>query len=162
MTVAPAAAVTVTAAAVLARVGSRMLFSYPAYDGSIAPRSAAERRWNESETLSECSVNLCALPMITIADEVTGAPDGPEWTMDVFEEEVRLDELIRRRVFLEVAESGAQVDPEERTRTTLEAFGRNGFVVLVDDRQVTALDDKVHLHAGSRITFLKLVPLVGG
>lgn len=36
--------------------------------------------------------------------------------MEVFEETVRLDELIRRRTFLEVAESGAQVDPEERTR----------------------------------------------
>ncbi|WP_433652468.1 hypothetical protein ACQP2C_09160 [Micromonospora zamorensis] len=102
------------------------------------------------------------MPMITIADEVTGAPSSPEWTMDIFEETVRLDELIRRRVFLEVAESGACVDPEQRTRSTLEAFGRNGFVVLVDDRQVTALDEKVHLHAGSRVTFLKLVPLVGG
>ncbi|WP_406077142.1 hypothetical protein [Micromonospora sp. NBC_00858] len=102
------------------------------------------------------------MPLITIADEATGAPSGPEWTMEIFEEEVRLDELIRRRVFLEVAESGARVDPEKRTRATLEAFGRNGFVVLVDDRQVTSLDDKVHLHAGSRVTFLKLVPLVGG
>lgn len=82
--------------------------------------------------------------------------------MEIFEETVRLDELIRRRTFLEVAESGAQVDPEERTRVTLESFGRNGFVVLVDDRQVTALDERVRLHAGSRITFLKLVPLVGG
>lgn len=82
--------------------------------------------------------------------------------MEVFQECVRLDELIRRRVFLEVAESGADVDPEARTRDTLDAFRRNGFVVLVDDRQVTALDEQVHLHAGSRITFLKLVPLVGG
>ncbi|MEV7328837.1 hypothetical protein [Micromonospora sp. NPDC093244] len=102
------------------------------------------------------------MPMITIADEVTGAPSGPEWTVEVFEESVRLDELIRRRTLLEIAESGADVDPEERTRVALEGFVRNRFVVLVDDRQVTALDDKVNLHAGSRITFLKLVPLVGG
>ncbi|WP_330464093.1 hypothetical protein [Micromonospora zamorensis] len=102
------------------------------------------------------------MPMITIADEATGGPSVAEWAMEIFDETVRLDELIRRRVVLEVAESGAGVDPEERTLATLEAFGRNGFVVLVDDRQVTSLDDKVHLHAGSRVTFLKLVPLVGG
>ncbi len=112
--------------------------------------------------LSEESAIFSAMPMITIADEVTGAPSGPVWTMKVFEDEVRLDELIRRRVFLEIAESGVDADPEERTRTTLDAFGRNAFVVLIDDRQVTALDEKVRLHAGSRVTFLKLVPLVGG
>lgn len=112
--------------------------------------------------MSGVCTTVAAMPLITIADEATGAPSGPEWTMEIFEEEVRLDELIRRRVFLEVAESGARVDPEKRTRATLEAFGRNGFVVLVDDRQVTSLDDKVRLHAGSRVTFLKLVPLVGG
>ncbi|MEU7710732.1 hypothetical protein ACFXA2_10445 [Micromonospora chalcea] len=102
------------------------------------------------------------MPLITVTDEVVGAPSGPAWTIEVFEEEVRLAELIRRRVFLEIAESGVDADPEERTRTTLEAFGRNAFVVLVDDRQVTDLDEKVRLHAGSRVTFLKLVPLVGG
>ncbi|MEH0830505.1 MULTISPECIES: hypothetical protein [Micromonospora] len=102
------------------------------------------------------------MPLITVTDEVVGAPSGPAWTIEVFEEEVRLAELIRRRVSLEIAESGVDADPEERTRTTLEAFGRNAFVVLVDDRQVTDLDEKVRLHAGSRVTFLKLVPLVGG
>jgi hypothetical protein len=45
---------------------------------------------------------------------------------------------------------------------TLGAFGRNAFVVLVDDRQVAELDEEVHLRAGTRVTFLKLVPLVGG
>ncbi|MFF5052254.1 hypothetical protein ACFY1S_03590 [Micromonospora sp. NPDC000663] len=114
------------------------------------------------DAVSVVCASFCAMPMITIADEVTGAPAGPEWTVEVFEESVRLDELIRRRTLLEIAESGADVDPEERTRAALEGFVRNRFVVLVDDRQVTALDEKVNLHAGSRITFLKLVPLVGG
>ncbi|KAB1907910.1 hypothetical protein J5U46_09525 [Micromonospora tulbaghiae] len=112
--------------------------------------------------MSEDSATFSAMPLITVTDEVLGAPSGPAWTMEVFEETVGLDELIRRRVFLEIAESGADADPEERTRMTLAAFGRNAFVVLVDDRQVTELDEKVRLHAGSRVTFLKLVPLVGG
>ncbi len=112
--------------------------------------------------VSEESAIFSAMPLITVTDEVVGAPSGPAWTIEVFEEEVRLDELIRRRVSLEIVESGVDADPEERSRTTLDAFGRNAFVVLVDDRQVTALDEKVRLHAGSRVTFLKLVPLVGG
>ena len=112
--------------------------------------------------VSEESAIFSAMPLITVTDEVVGASSTPAWTIEIFEEEVRLDELIRRRVFLEIAESGVDADPEERTRTTLEAFGRNAFVVLVDDCQVTALDEKVRLYAGSRVTFLKLVPLVGG
>ncbi|ADU07018.1 hypothetical protein ML5_1481 [Micromonospora sp. L5] len=107
-------------------------------------------------------VTFSAMPLITVTDEVVGAPSGPTWTIEVFEEEVRLDELIRRRVSLEIAESGVDVDAGERTRLTLDAFRRNAFVVLVDDRQVTDLGEKIHLHAGSRVTFLKLVPLVGG
>ncbi|WP_033343098.1 hypothetical protein [Catenuloplanes japonicus] len=102
------------------------------------------------------------MPVIAISDEATGAAKTPAWALEIFEETVRLDELIRRRIFQEVAESGTRADPEERTRVTLEAFGRNGFVVLVDDRQVTELDEVIHLRAGTRVTFLKLVPLVGG
>lgn len=109
------------------------------------------------------------MPIITILDEVAGGPNAPGWALEIFEETVRLDELIRRRVFQEVAESnaragrgGVRVDPEEQARTALEAFGRNAFVVLVDDRQVTDLDERVRLRMGSRVTFLKLVPLVGG
>src|SRR4051812_6070039 len=102
------------------------------------------------------------MPIITVSDETTTGPKTPAWALEIFEETVRLDELIRRRIFQEVAESGSGADAEERTRVTLGAYGRNAFVVLVDDRQVTELDEVVHLHAGTKVTFLKLVPLVGG
>ena len=100
-------------------------------------------------------------------------------------------ELIRRRVFQEVAEyhaAGApqvfqgfvrpqdaertlngyadrtvrRIDPEARTEQALRAFAGNGFLLLVGDRQVTGLDDEVELRPGTEVTFLKLVPLVGG
>jgi len=44
----------------------------------------------------------------------------------------------------------------------LEAFSRNGFFLLVDDKQVTELDTKVELSEVSIVQFIKLVPLVGG
>ncbi|WP_379872590.1 hypothetical protein [Marinactinospora rubrisoli] len=42
------------------------------------------------------------------------------------------------------------------------AFTRNGFVVLVGDRQVEDLDESVALTGDPEIVFIKLVPLVGG
>jgi hypothetical protein len=54
------------------------------------------------------------------------------------------------------------VDPNRQYDRAVEAFGRNGFIVLVDDRQVDNLDAQVELRTGTEITFLRLVPLVGG
>jgi hypothetical protein len=34
--------------------------------------------------------------------------------------------------------------------------------VLVDDRQVQSLDDQIDLRHDSTVTFLRLMPLVGG
>jgi len=44
----------------------------------------------------------------------------------------------------------------------LHAFERQRYVVYVDGRQITDLDDLVPLRLGSKVTFLRLVPLVGG
>ena len=55
-----------------------------------------------------------------------------------------------------------QVDPHRQYDRAVEAFGRNRFIVLVDDRQVEDLDVQVELRTGTEITFLRLVPLVGG
>jgi hypothetical protein len=100
--------------------------------------------------------------LITVVDATTGAPGGPERTLELVEETIRVDELIRRHTFLEIAESGTGADLATQTRQALDAFERNAFVVLVDDRQVTELTETVRLREGSRVTFLKLVPLVGG
>jgi 20S proteasome alpha/beta subunit len=51
---------------------------------------------------------------------------------------------------------------EQQLERALKAFEANGFLLLVDDRQVTDLDEEVHLKHDSTVTFLKLVQLVGG
>ncbi|NUR32316.1 MAG: hypothetical protein HOV83_41800 [Catenulispora sp.] len=130
------------------------------------------------------------MAMVTFVDETTAGDRGTAWHLEIFEERLPLREVIRRRVFQEVAEhnarggdvfrglvqpAGAQrrpdgfrlpeprrVDAEQQAAKALEAFQRNGFVVLVDDRQVEDLDAVVELAVGTEITFLKLVPLVGG
>jgi hypothetical protein len=42
------------------------------------------------------------------------------------------------------------------------AFQRNGFFLLVGDRQADDLDQVVDLATDTEIVFIKLVPLVGG
>lgn len=130
------------------------------------------------------------MAMVSFVDETTAGDRSDAWHLEIFEERLPLREVIRRRVFQEVAEYNAKggevfrglvqptdtertlngfklrrprrIDPEEQATRAMEAFSRNGFIVLVDDRQVEELDAVVELTRGTQITFLKLVPLVGG
>jgi hypothetical protein len=128
---------------------------------------------------------------VTILDEVPGgvAP-GVRMSLEFLDERVTVRELIRSRVYQEVSEFNAarsahfrglvQPRDSERTRNgfalrqyrvldweeqyarALIAFETNGFVVLVDDRQVQSLDEQIDLRHDSTVTFLRLMPLVGG
>ncbi|EKX62397.1 hypothetical protein Sipo8835_42965 [Streptomyces ipomoeae] len=128
---------------------------------------------------------------VTFVDETTSGVRGESRWLEIAEERVTVGELIRRRVFQEVAEFNARtrpevfqglvqpedtervlngyalrtprrIDPEKQTDLALRAFAGNGFLVLVGDRQVTELDEVIDLALGTEVTFLKLVPLVGG
>ncbi|GHB17892.1 hypothetical protein GCM10010306_007600 [Streptomyces umbrinus] len=127
---------------------------------------------------------------MTFVDETTSGDRGAGWGLEIAEERLALRELIRRRVFQEVAEFNARtpevfqglvqpkdtervlngyalrtprrIDPEVQTELALKAFAGNGFLVLVGDRQFTDLDEEIELTLGTEVTFLKLVALVGG
>ena len=58
--------------------------------------------------------------------------------------------------------SARRLDWETQADVACRSFERNGFFVLVADRQVENLDDVVDLTAASDVAFVKLVPLVGG
>ncbi|MBP2478643.1 hypothetical protein JOF53_007515 [Crossiella equi] len=78
---------------------------------------------------------------------------------------VTVRELIRFRVREEVVRRGglgAGVRWEVAAEEALGAFRRNGFFVFVGGRQVEELDLELELGAGERVTFVRLVPLVGG
>lgn len=124
--------------------------------------------------------------LVTFVDETTSGESRDSWQLDFAEERVSARELIRRRVLQEVAESDAResglfqptgaerapngyrlrtprrLDPEAQCALALDAFGRNGFLLLVADRQITDLDEEVDISAATEAVFLKLVPLVGG
>ena len=132
------------------------------------------------------------LTELLIRDETTASLGKTEhtFTVHVSGEKISIRELIHQRVTQEVEEFNNRqpavfrmlvqpndtertlngfkfhkprlVDPITQYEKTIEAFERNGFIVLVDDRQVERLDDEIALHPETTVTFLKLVPLVGG
>jgi len=55
-----------------------------------------------------------------------------------------------------------RVDWEAQYERAVSAFARNGFFVLVGDRQVESLDEVLELKVDTTVSFVKLVPLVGG
>ncbi|MGI5237847.1 hypothetical protein [Dactylosporangium sp. CA-139066] len=55
-----------------------------------------------------------------------------------------------------------RIDWERQADAAVAAFERNGFFVLVGDRQVEELDAELTLDEASRVAFVRLVPLVGG
>ena len=132
------------------------------------------------------------LTELLIRDETTASLGKTEhtFTVHVSGEKISIRELIRQRVYQEVEEFNNRqpavfrmlVQPNETERTlngfkfhkprlvdpmtqyekALEAFEENGFIVLIDDRQMGSLDTEISLHPETSVTFLKLVPLVGG
>jgi hypothetical protein len=130
---------------------------------------------------------------LTIRDETTSSfgGDNEEFTLDVPTERITVRELIRARVYGEVRDynlrqpeyfrglvqptdaertlngfkvrRGRRIDPEKQFKRAVESFYRNGFLVLVDDRQVDELQEEIEIRPDTTtVTFLKLVPLVGG
>ncbi len=140
--------------------------------------------------MSVVARTVVVMGIVTFVDETTSGSRSAGWGLEIAEERLTVRELIRRRVFQEVAEYNAgtpevfqglvqpqdaervlngyamrarrRIDPEAQTELALKAFAGNGFLVLVGDRQVTDLDEEIELTLGTQVTFLKLVPLVGG
>jgi hypothetical protein len=56
----------------------------------------------------------------------------------------------------------AAPDWEAEYQRAVAAFSARRFLLLADDCQISDLDDAIDLHAGSRVTFLRLLPLAGG
>jgi hypothetical protein len=54
------------------------------------------------------------------------------------------------------------LDWEAQFKRACDSFEKNGFLMLVDGRQVAELDAPLQLRADSEVQFIKLVPLVGG
>ena len=56
----------------------------------------------------------------------------------------------------------AKIDAEQQVYTALNAFQKNGFFLLIDNRQAERLDEELLLSSESTVSFVKLTPLIGG
>jgi hypothetical protein len=55
-----------------------------------------------------------------------------------------------------------QIEWMPQFEKALEAFTRNGFFILIDDKQAESLDQEFVLGRGSLVSFVRLTPLAGG
>jgi hypothetical protein len=129
-------------------------------------------------------------PTLTIHDETTSGQKTNAFTLDCLTERMTVRELIRARIYQEVQDynqrepeyfrglveptnaervlngyklrTRRKIDWEEQYQRSLEAFERNGFFVLVGDKQAENLDQEFAVRVETEVSFVKLVPLVGG
>lgn len=127
---------------------------------------------------------------ITITDETFSGSKTNELTLDFEKETITVKELIEQRVTQEVYAYNQKlvdkfnglvqpldkektlnhstskkinlIDAEQQVYIALDAFQKNGFFILVDQQQVDDLNFELQLKPQLHISFIKLVPLVGG
>ena len=127
---------------------------------------------------------------LTIHDETASGQKTHTFTIDCLTERMTVRELIRSRIYQEVQDfnqkepeyfrglvepgdaervlngyklkAKRKLDWQEQFKKALAAFERNGFFVLVANKQAESLDQEFEVKVDTEVSFVKLVPLVGG
>lgn len=127
---------------------------------------------------------------ILISDELLSGTITNQFEIQIESDTITVEELISKRVMQEVEQynrrlpeffngliepSDAEktlngfklrkkqkIDAEKQMYVALSAFQKNGYFVLVDDSQVDDLNQIITLRGTSKISFVKLTPLIGG
>lgn len=127
---------------------------------------------------------------LMVHDENTAGEKTNEFKVTFSSSKISVRELIRNRVYQEVQDYNLsspeyfrglvqptnaekylngyklrerrKLDWEEQFHKAEESFERNGFIVLINNHQAKELDEVVELSLDTKVSFLKLVPLVGG
>ena len=116
---------------------------------------------------------------LTVHDETTSGSRVAGPTLEFPTERITVRELIRERVYQEVQDHNRrsakvpggglgyrgevhEVDWGPRFRKACRAFEEGKLLIIVGDRQVEGLDAVVGLERMTSVTFLRLIPLVGG
>lgn len=127
---------------------------------------------------------------VTFRDETAAGKPLAEFSLPGLPESISARELVRLRVREEVARYNAdptarptglvrpsaaeaelngyrmgakrRIDWEKQADIAERSFQRNGLVLLVGDRQIEDLSEMIDLTVDPVVSFIKLVPLVGG
>lgn len=128
---------------------------------------------------------------VCVRDESASGQGLYEITLEFLKDRINVRELLRERVHQEVREFNRQqnklvyqglVEPTDTERTlngsklrvprpldweaqfalAIEGFLKNAYFVLIDDVQAEDLDQEFVVGPKTKVTFIKLIPLVGG
>lgn len=127
---------------------------------------------------------------LKVRDETSTGEITMEFELRVLSEKITVLELIKQRVYEEVDNynknaptmfrglvqpshsekvlngfkliKSKKVNRDNQFDKAVEAFGTSSLIVIVNDRQVEELDDEIIITPRTIVSFLKLVPLVGG
>jgi hypothetical protein len=129
--------------------------------------------------------------VLKLVDQTTRGEILQEVTLTLASTRVSAREIIERRVRMEVQTFNEQqdqqifrglvqptdterelngyrlrkprkIDADEQVQRAIDAFESNRFFMLVGDRQIESLDELIGIARDTRVSFLKLVPLIGG
>jgi hypothetical protein len=67
-----------------------------------------------------------------------------------------------QRLNVDKAGSFKPIDWERQYQTALRGFETNCFFILIGEQQASSLDEEFVMEAETEVSFVKLVPLVGG
>lgn len=130
------------------------------------------------------------MPTIRLIDETTSGSRYEAPSLEIQDEPLKLRDLIALRVRAEVRrynnDAGGRfyglvqpsdletllngpavrrfrpIDADRQVQVALKAFQEQRILVILPGGQVEDLDETVHLQDGDEVSFLRLVPLVGG
>ena len=128
--------------------------------------------------------------ILAVRDETLAGETTNEFSLEFLTERIDVRELVRSRVYQEVKDYNAkqgqefrglvqptdaeqtlngfklkkprQIDWKKQFEKALEAFEARQILILVDDRQVESLDEKIEIRTDTSVAFLRLTLLVGG
>jgi hypothetical protein len=127
---------------------------------------------------------------LTVRDETAGGDTLREFALEVLTERITVRELIRSRVYQEVQDYNRErtgvyhglvqptdaettlngyrlrekrlIDWKRQFEKAVEAFETNRVLVLIGDRQAESLEEEIVVRPDTTVSFLRLMPLVGG
>ena len=129
---------------------------------------------------------------LEVYDESTSGKLSDPIVLEFLTSEITIRELIRERVYQEVQDYNLErakqpvfrglVQPTDAEQTlngyklkterqiewqpqfdkAVEAFEAGSILLLINDRQAESLDEQVTIDPSTKVSFLKLVPLMGG
>lgn len=127
---------------------------------------------------------------ILIKDETVGGDSKNSFSIETTKTDSTVQELIKLRIFNEVENFNQRlpeyfrslvqpteaevtlngyrmvekrkIDPEKQYYLALDGFKKNGYFLIINNKQVESLDQEIKISDNMELQFIKLTPLVGG